>query len=1080
MIVYNNQAPDAVNNVGQFGATEGSIGAYKQAAEYAADSKYWALLAESKFGTIDDLIAEVERLYQQGALLQQDIEALKQDFRDQDARLMQLIAQTNAAVSDAQNALALMDQKLIEVQERLDILLGMSVDVTTLPPGNEASGHFDPNTGVISLGIPQGTPGKDGTVTDLNNAPTGVPVLGDVGFYVDKDDNTVHKTSLENIANLIPSVRSISVNGGPAENGEVALTLDKSTVGLSNVENVASYSKEVVDNKVDGFIKTYSSKAEADADAVNREAGETVLVWENTQYVFYKVAADKILDLSKTEPRVVTVNSRIPDSSGNIDITIPTGNPSLYLGELLMFPYDPSRPISYPGILPADGRLVSKDLASDLGASLVSGQLPVVSETQWQEGAKQYYSWGKLADGITDADSTNYINIRLPDWTGGEAIRSPSLASDSSYDGKPLEQKPYIVTVNNLAPNDATGNVDITTATIGAISSSGDLMKGNFVLNVNANIKRINESGTQVNLLGKSADDASRVGDVLSDTLIISKTDPSVQTPTGTYKFYTENHKPTNVDVGAAGIDVNGVNSDIKTFTQKVTFQQPVTVADAVGDYDAVTLRQLRNQGGGGGGPTMNGISNFNIGDFRLTDSRAFIQASDIASDGQILNREDYPELWAYAQMITPISDAEWLSDPLNRSQYSTGDGSTTFRVPDKNGVQSGSIKGLFGRGSGDFIQKIHESAAPNITGTFGRLVYASTGSIYETNTGTGAFTPFSPQTKYKRMGDIASVEASAATYPSGYEFLASNSSPVYGRQNVSEIRPNSFIGVWVIRAKGAFIAANTTWSVINSDTSRPAGGTAFSGGNIISEYRVGDALEGAANFRLAGTTDAGYSARITLANYTSSGGASFDFTESGRIETPIGRVLVTDDYGVGAMTTIRPTRETTQFITDSVGDTSQNLWSPANGGGIQTSYNPDRIVQLWIDQGSANLYTRFLTSSNPQTPRSSVAWSQLQKAGTSDANFKDIGDDLDLNIALNNIKALEFKNFTYKDDEKKSPRRGVIAQQAEKIDPQYVHSAEKSGVMTLDSNPLLLDALAAIKCLSAKVEELEKQLAAK
>lgn len=1086
MIVYNNQAPDAVNNVGQFGATEGSIGAYKQAAEYAADSKYWALLAESKFGTIDDLIAEVERLYQQGVLMQQDIEALKQDFKDQDARLMQLIAQTNAAVSDAQNALALMDQKLIEVQERLDILLGMSVDVTTLPPGNEASGHFDPNTGVISLGIPQGVPGKDGTVTDLNNAPTGVPVLGDVGFYVDKDDNTVHKTSLENIANLIPSVRSISINGGPSESGEVALTLDKSTVGLSNVENVASYSKEVVDNKVDGFIKTYSSKAEADADAVNREAGETVLVWENTQYVFYKVAADKILDLSKTEPRVVTVNSRIPDSSGNIDITIPTGNPSLYLGELLMFPYDPSRPISYPGILPADGRLVSKDLASDLGASLVSGQLPVVSETEWQAGAKQYYSWGKLADGITDADSTNYINIRLPDWTGGEAIRSPSLAGDSSYDGKPLEQKPYIVTVNNLAPNDATGNVDITAATIGAISSSGDLMKGNFVLNVNANIKRINESGTQVNLLGKSADDASRVGDVLSDTLIISKTNPSVQTPTGTYKFYTENNKPTNVDVGAAGIDVNGVNSDIKTFTQKVTFQQPVTVADAVGDYDAVTLRQLRNQGGGGGGPTMNGISNFNIGDFRLVDSRAFIQANDVVADGQLLNRADYPELWAYAQMLTPIADTDWVSTPENRGKYSLGNGTTTFRVPDRNGNQKqgiggftgpNSITALYARGdAGDssINGTVSPSGVPNITGSI--TINTDGNTLGLIGGASGAFSVGENSAKAVASNTTTTGAANRARV---VDFNARLLSDIYGK-TTTEVRTNSFFGVWVIRAKGAFIAANTQWSVINSDTSKPAGGTAFSGGNIVSEYRVGDALEGAANFRLAGTIGAGYAARIALANSTSSGGASFDFTESGRIETPIGRVLVTDDYGVGAMTTIRPTRETTQFITDSVGDPSQNLWSPANGGGIQTSYNPDRIVQLWIDQGSANLYTRFLTSSNPQTPRSSVAWSQLQKAGTSDANFKDIGDDLDLNIALNNIKALEFKNFTYKSDEKKAPRRGVIAQQAEQVDPQYVHSAEKSGVMTLDTNPLLLDALAAIKCLSAKVEELEKQLAAK
>lgn len=474
MIVYNNQAPDAVNNVGQFGATEGSIGAYKQAAEYAADSKYWALLAESKFGTIDDLIAEVERLYQQGVLMKQDIEDLKQDFKDQDARLMSLIAQTNAAVSDANNAVALINQKLIEVQKQLDVLLGMSVDVTTLPPGTPATGSFNPNTGVISLGIPEGEPGKDGSVKDLDTAPTGVPELGDLGFYVDKDDNTVHKTTLENIANLIPSVRSVSINGGPALDGEVALTLNKETVGLGNVLNVAQYSRQEINDKFDKTTKTYQSKAEADADAQYRQVGEKVLVWEATKYEFYTVAANKTLTPVKTEGRILTVNSRSPDSTGNIDITIPTGNPSLYLGEMVMFPYDPTKTVSYPGVLPADGRLVPKANASDLGPSLVSGQLPVVSETEWQAGARQYFSWGKLADGVTDADSTNFINIRLPDWTGGEAIRSPDSSKDANYKGRVQSQIPYVVTVNGKAPDDINGNVVLTAANVGAAASGAN------------------------------------------------------------------------------------------------------------------------------------------------------------------------------------------------------------------------------------------------------------------------------------------------------------------------------------------------------------------------------------------------------------------------------------------------------------------------------------------------------------------------------------------------------------------------------------------------------------------------------
>lgn len=474
MIVYNNQEPNAVNNVGQFGATEGSIGAYKQAAEYAADAKYWALLAESKFGTVDDLIAEVEKLYKQGILLQQDIEDLKQDFKDQDARLMQLIAQTNAAVANANNSIALINQKLIEVDQQLDILLAMKVTVTTLPPGSEATGSFNNQTGEIKLGIPEGEPGRDGSVTDLNTAPSGTPVLGDIGFYVDVDDNKVYKTTLNDIANLIPSVRSIKVNDGPEQTGDVALTLNKNTVGLGNVLNVAQYSRQEINDKFDKTTKTYQSKAEADLDAQYRQVGEKVLVWDSTKYEFYTVAADKTLTPVKTEGRILTVNSRAPDSTGNIDITIPTGNPSLYLGEMVMFPYDPAKAVSYPGILPADGRLVSKESALDLGPSLVSGQLPVVSETEWQAGARQYFSWGKLADGITDADSTNFVNIRLPDWTGGEAIRSPDSDKDANYKGRVQSQIPYIVTVNGRAPDDANGNVVITATSLGAAASGAN------------------------------------------------------------------------------------------------------------------------------------------------------------------------------------------------------------------------------------------------------------------------------------------------------------------------------------------------------------------------------------------------------------------------------------------------------------------------------------------------------------------------------------------------------------------------------------------------------------------------------
>lgn len=123
---------------------------------------------------------------------------------------------------------------------------------------------------------------------------------------------------------------------------------------------------------------------------------------------------------------------------------------------------------------------------------------------------------------------------------------------------------------------------------------------------------------------------------------------------------------------------------------------------DPVGDYDAATKRWVENKiNTGTVGPTMNGVMNYGVGDFHLRDSRAYIQPYEVFSDGQLLNRADWPELWAYAQMVGAISDDIWVSDTKQRGKYSTGDGTTTFRVPDRNGVQLNSIKGLFARGDG-------------------------------------------------------------------------------------------------------------------------------------------------------------------------------------------------------------------------------------------------------------------------------------------------------------------------------------------------------------------------------------------
>lgn len=188
-------------------------------------------------------------------------------------------------------------------------------------------------------------------------------------------------------------------------------------------------------------------------------------------------------------------------------------------------------------------------------------------------------------------------------------------------------------------------------------------------------------------------------------------------------------------------------------------------------------------------------------------------------------------------------------------------------------------------------------------------------------------------------------------------------------------------------------------------------------------------------------------------------------------VGTAAGNVLQVGAFGVGTVLQNKPTDASSSFISDADGNT---LWAPANGCGFQSSYTGQRIAQLWITSGSA-VFSRFLTTTDPQTPKSSVPWAQLQSAGTSDINFKKVTGDLDLEVSLANIVAMDFKTFYYLADEAKTTRRGVIAQELEKIDPQYVHSAEESGKMTLDLNPLMLDALAAIKALAVRVSALEE-----
>lgn len=322
----------------------------------------------------------------------------------------------------------------------------------------------------------------------------------------------------------------------------------------------------------------------------------------------------------------------------------------------------------------------------------------------------------------------------------------------------------------------------------------------------------------------------------------------------GWSKVYDSTNKPTPLELGAAK---SGVNNDITSLT---ALSGPLRLGgDGVNDYDAVTLRQARNMGGGTG-PTQSGVMNYGVGSRRLHDSRSWIATYEVFGDGQLLSRTDYPDLWAYAQLVGAIPDSTWKTTPTQRGKYSTGDGSTTFRVPDLNGVkkngdESGaiigdSIPGLYGRGDGGTSSNnglIQKNAAPNITGAMG---------FHGTDAqGTGA-TPVSASNGSLVQGNIQN-KAGTSNVVAGYTSFgqvrldASVSNAAYGRDNTTEIRTNSFIGVWVIRASGAFSAANTSFSVINGDSSAPSSGVKVYGGDVISQYSVGGNNYASATLRI-------------------------------------------------------------------------------------------------------------------------------------------------------------------------------------------------------------------------------------
>lgn len=394
------------NNVGQFGADDSNIIRYKQAAEYAEDARLYALAAAEAMVDGDNLLNRAEEVLQEARDILATVQDIKDDVAELETRVSAAEAIANEAVAKAQQAI----QDTAGIIER-----AKSYADASEASANQAQGFSSTAQNYATVAQTASTQAQ--------------------GFRDEADGFADEAEQHVTEANQAVTNATTQADRSKAE-------ADRAAEIVANIPG-----KETID----GFSKLYKSKSDADADLAERNVGEKILVWEesNSVYAWYDVTGtsdNKALTLNTTEKKLKTVNNIQPDSSGNIQVTLPGGNPSLWLGETVFFQYDPDKNVSYPGLLPQDGREVNRSDYPDLWQAIADNYVPSVTEAVWQSGKTNCFSTG---DGST--------TFRVPKWDG-EVLRTPNSGDEK---GEIVAQIPYVVTVNGVAPDDTTGNVQV-------------------------------------------------------------------------------------------------------------------------------------------------------------------------------------------------------------------------------------------------------------------------------------------------------------------------------------------------------------------------------------------------------------------------------------------------------------------------------------------------------------------------------------------------------------------------------------------------------------------------------------------
>lgn len=294
------------------------------------------------------------------------------------------------------------------------------------------------------------------------------------------------------------------------------------------------------------------------------------------------------------------------------------------------------------------------------------------------------------------------------------------------------------------------------------------------------------------------------------------------------------------------------------------------------------------------------------------------------------------------------------------------------------------------------------------------------------------------------------------------------------------------------------FVNFNGSKGVVLSknDATKPSSGIVDTP-DISSVYGVNGVVDGETKLRLrCDITSKVYYARLTVTNASAGKSIGFDFNEDGDFsagrDVKAGGALYANSSGSNFVGNFNITRGSYLQLAFEPRFTTGGDVPADNTGGrffFEPALDPSgtKYFRLFIRRKDGNRTGEVML--NFPTTSGTIA---LQ--GTSGIEYKRDVNDADVNGALGRINSLRMVNFIYKDDEKNRVRFGVIAEEAEVIEPQYIKhnevpyedilndDGEKVGEKSkdrpsVDNNPIVMDLIGCVQALTKRIDSLEAEI---